>query len=112
MAVFCCYRREVARAKVAANPGRMRGTKHSPPAASVGVAEFERGQRLNSLIFRRTTHFRQDPLAKDEDLIEAVNSQMRHVQSDPALVRALFDHPAVAYVKQALKWGSSLRRMG
>lgn len=48
--------------------------------------------------------FRQDPLAKDEDLIEAVNSQMHHVQSDPALVRAFFDHPAVAYVKQALKW--------
>jgi transposase len=48
--------------------------------------------------------FRQDPLAKDEDLIEAVNSQMNHVQSDPALVRAFFDHPAVAYVKHALKW--------
>lgn len=48
--------------------------------------------------------FRQDPLAKGEDLIEAVNSQMNHVQSDPALVRAFFDHPAVAYVKQALKW--------
>jgi hypothetical protein len=42
-------------------------------------------------------------LAKDEDPPEAVNSQMHDVQSDPAPVRAFFDHPAVAYAKQPLK---------
>lgn len=48
--------------------------------------------------------FRQDPLAKDEDLIDAVTMQMHAIRSKPALVRAFFEHPAVAYVKQALHW--------
>jgi transposase len=48
--------------------------------------------------------FRQDPLEKDEDLVAAVHVEMDRVRSDPSLVRRFFDHPAVAYVKQALKW--------
>jgi transposase len=48
--------------------------------------------------------FRHDPLAKDEDLIEAVVTEMDRMRTDPSLVRRFFDHPAVAYVKQALKW--------
>ena len=48
--------------------------------------------------------FRCDPLEQDEDFGGAVESTMSAIQKDEAKLRALFDHPEVAYVKQALKW--------
>jgi len=48
--------------------------------------------------------FRRQPLRPEEKLAEAVQETMAEMQTDRALVRAFFDHPAVSYVKQALHW--------
>lgn len=48
--------------------------------------------------------FRREPLERFEDLESAVESAMGQVQNDPALVRRFFEHPEVAYVKEALHW--------
>lgn len=48
--------------------------------------------------------FRSDPVEADEDLTVAVVATMKNIQTNPALVRRFFDHPEVAYVKEALSW--------
>jgi transposase len=48
--------------------------------------------------------FRRAPLDAPESLTEAVGNSMRTIQEDRGLVRAFFDNPEVAYVKQALSW--------
>ncbi len=48
--------------------------------------------------------FRKEPILADEVLDEAVNDSMEQIRSSRALVRRFFDHPAVAYVKNALHW--------
>jgi len=48
--------------------------------------------------------FRYNPLKEDDDLAFAVQSNMKRIAARKALVRAFFDHPAVAYVKEALAW--------
>lgn len=47
---------------------------------------------------------RSDPLEAEEDLKEVVTESMNNMRADPRLVRKLFDHPEVAYVKKALSW--------
>ena len=48
--------------------------------------------------------FRTDPVRANEDLHAAVLVAMDGMREDRALVRSFFDHPAVAYVKEALSW--------
>lgn len=48
--------------------------------------------------------FRRDPLRKDEDFHGAVEDVMTNIAADRPLVRSFFGHPAVTYVKDALKW--------
>jgi transposase len=48
--------------------------------------------------------FRRSPLAQGERLPEAVEELMENIRHDRRLVRSFFDHPAVTYVKQTLKW--------
>ena len=48
--------------------------------------------------------FRRDPLRKDEEFHGAVKDAMSAIASNRGLVRSFFGHPAVAYVRQALKW--------
>lgn len=48
--------------------------------------------------------YRSEPLAQDESLAVSVQTAMEKIADDRRLVRAFFDHPAVAYVKSALKW--------
>lgn len=47
---------------------------------------------------------RSDPLEAEEDLTTVVAATMDNMRADPQLVRKLFDHPEVAYVKEALRW--------
>lgn len=48
--------------------------------------------------------FRHEPLQDDETLSAAVADAMNEIRADRKLVRSFFDHPAVAYVKDALSW--------
>jgi len=48
--------------------------------------------------------FRTDPLDPDEDIEGAVSAVMRKIKDDRAWVKSFFDHPEVAYVKEALGW--------
>ena len=48
--------------------------------------------------------FRHEPLQDDETLGAAVTTAMEEIKGDRKLVRSFFDHPAVAYVKDALSW--------
>jgi transposase len=48
--------------------------------------------------------FRRTPIDRDENLASAVDASMTMIQDDRALVRGFFGHPAVAYVKEALRW--------
>ena len=48
--------------------------------------------------------FRRVPMIEGETLEAAVAGSMTTIQEDPALVKAFFENPEVAYVKQALKW--------
>jgi transposase len=48
--------------------------------------------------------FRREPVAPGEALEGAVRTAMATIQEDRQMVRRFFGHPAVAYVKQALRW--------
>lgn len=48
--------------------------------------------------------FRRHPLREEERLDHSVEASMEQIRTDRALVRTFFDHPEVAYVKQALHW--------
>lgn len=48
--------------------------------------------------------FRRQPIARDENLVSAVDASMAMIRDDRALVRNFFGHPAVAYVREALHW--------
>ena len=48
--------------------------------------------------------FRQNPLALDEAIEARVEGTMTQLQHDRAAVRKFFEHPAVAYIRKALKW--------
>lgn len=48
--------------------------------------------------------FRRDPVHRGEDFVPAVDRAMQRIAEDEDLVRSFFDHPDVAYVKQALSW--------
>jgi transposase len=48
--------------------------------------------------------FKSDPLEPDEDFGVVVEDTMRKMQRDTAMVKSFFDHPEVAYVKEALRW--------
>jgi transposase len=48
--------------------------------------------------------FRREPIALSENLGEAVERTMENIRADRATVRRFFDHPEVAYVKDALAW--------
>jgi len=48
--------------------------------------------------------FRTSPLEQGEKLAEVVQATMEEIAQDKKLIRSFFDHPAVAYVKQALDW--------
>ena len=48
--------------------------------------------------------FRSDPLTAGDDFEGRVEATLLGMQSAPDLVRSFFDHPAVAYVKEALHW--------
>jgi len=48
--------------------------------------------------------FRTDPIDDGESLNEAVERAMEVIQEDEAKVRSFFEHPEVAYVREALKW--------
>ncbi len=48
--------------------------------------------------------FRRDPVHLDEDFADAVRISMEEIKEDRKLVKAFFNHPEVAYVKEALKW--------
>jgi hypothetical protein len=48
--------------------------------------------------------FRSAPITKDEHLNERVEGSMAAIAADRHLVRSFFGHPAVRYVKDALRW--------
>ena len=48
--------------------------------------------------------FRRQPLGRFEEFQPAVESAMQQIADDRSIVKKLFDHPAVAYVQQALNW--------
>jgi transposase len=48
--------------------------------------------------------FRREPVEPDEALEGAVTTAMITIQEDRRTVRSFFGHPAVAYVKKALRW--------
>lgn len=48
--------------------------------------------------------FRRDPIRHSEVLLEKLETRMYQIKDDRALVRSFFDHPEVAYVKEALGW--------
>jgi transposase len=48
--------------------------------------------------------FRTHPLDEGGRLTEAVQVTMEEIAADRSLVRSFFEHPAVAYVKEALDW--------
>lgn len=48
--------------------------------------------------------FRRSPLRKDQNLDSVVSEAMQDIAADRTVVRRFFDHPDVAYVKQALHW--------
>ncbi len=48
--------------------------------------------------------FRTAPLEPGERLAEVVQATMEEIARDKRLIRLFFDHPAVAYVKEALAW--------
>jgi transposase len=48
--------------------------------------------------------FRRNPVHAEENFEDAVETTMTTLECAPDLVRTFFDHPAVQYVKDALKW--------
>lgn len=48
--------------------------------------------------------FRREPITLGENLDEAVERTMQSIRADRSIVRRFFDHPDVAYVKEALAW--------
>jgi transposase len=48
--------------------------------------------------------FRQNPLALDEAIETRVEGTMTKLQHDRTAVRKFFEHPAVEYIRKALKW--------
>jgi transposase len=48
--------------------------------------------------------FRQNPLDQDERIEARVEATMADLQKNRAAVRNFFGHPAVAYIRKALKW--------
>jgi transposase len=48
--------------------------------------------------------FRKEPITAGEILDDAVEESMDQIRSNRALVRRFFDHPEVAYVRNALHW--------
>jgi transposase len=51
--------------------------------------------------------FRRDPLDKFEDLETAVDQSMAELSANRKLLRSLFDHPDLEYVRNALKWSAA-----
>lgn len=48
--------------------------------------------------------FRRTPLDEREDLAAAVTESMATIKTDRELLKSFFEHPDVAYVKQAISW--------
>lgn len=48
--------------------------------------------------------FKADPLDEHEDFEEVVSDSMRKLRENGPMVKSFFGHPAVQYVKAALKW--------
>lgn len=48
--------------------------------------------------------FRRDPLDADESIETAVGQLMSAIKRSPAFVKSFFLHPAVEYIRKALKW--------
>lgn len=48
--------------------------------------------------------FQRDPLREDEIIQHRVTNSMESIQNDRSLVRSIFEHPEVQYVKKALGW--------
>jgi len=48
--------------------------------------------------------FRKEPIISGERIDDAVEASMEQIQSDRSLVRRFFNHPEVAYVREALHW--------
>lgn len=48
--------------------------------------------------------YRSDPLKEHEDFNESVHTAMNQIAGNRKLVKSVFDHPEVAYVKEALNW--------
>ncbi len=48
--------------------------------------------------------FRQQPVARNENLGSAVDAALTMIQENGGVVRKFFGHPAVAYVKKVLQW--------
>ena len=48
--------------------------------------------------------FRRTPVMGDEHFADAVENAVAGIASDAALLRSFFQHPEVAYVREALGW--------